>query len=57
MCFDKEIKKSWFLQHATEVTLQKLRNQVISLRFFFLKQLNGSKCVLYDIRPYNSEAM
>lgn len=31
------IKKSWFLKHANEATLRKLRNQVISPgRFFYL---------------------
>lgn len=29
------IKKSWFLKHANEATLRKLRNQVISASKFF----------------------
>ena len=53
------IKKSWFLQHATEATLRKLRNQVISLQFVSWSSLTvASACfvisVLTTLKPCNN---
>lgn len=48
------IKKSWFLQHATEATLRKLRNQVIRLQFVSWSSLTvASACFVISLQLWS----